>query len=160
MEWERIVFKNEDSFQGGCLGKQKVFLFDELRSWGYHSDDGKAFSGETRGMGKNYGPTFERGDTVGCGLNNCGEMFFSLNGTQRISSFHLMEGIYLGIAFSYGIPSVGLHPIVGIDVWGTISANFGQSPFLLEVGKYAILSASQRPGIYEESDNLCRYLRS
>lgn len=56
------------------------------------------------------------------------------------------EGNYIGIAFASGIPEFGLYPLVGVDVCGTVSANFGQSPFLLDVGKYALISSSRRPG--------------
>lgn len=49
-----------------------------LRSYGYHSDDGRAFGGD--GSGKMYGRTFGKGDIVGCGLNNDGELYFTLNG--------------------------------------------------------------------------------
>jgi len=47
-------------------------------SWGYHGDDGKVYD---NGTGKDYGPNFGKGDTVGCGVNWQDEaFFFTLNG--------------------------------------------------------------------------------
>lgn len=49
-------------------------------SWGYHGDDGKIFHDAP--YGKSYGPTYETGDTIGCGVNFKDETaFFSKNGS-------------------------------------------------------------------------------
>ena len=51
----------------------------EPDSWGYHGDDGNSFAAQN--VGKNYGPTFTTGDTVGCGINfRTGTAFFTKNG--------------------------------------------------------------------------------
>ena len=51
------------------------------KSWGYHSDDGKFFSGS--GEGTIYGETYQTGDVIGCGgdirLKN---IFFTKNGVH------------------------------------------------------------------------------
>lgn len=48
-------------------------------SWGYHGDDGKIFeSGEHV---TSFGPTYDTGDVVGCGVNfDTGTAFFTING--------------------------------------------------------------------------------
>jgi SPRY domain len=61
-------------------------------SWGYHGDDGKLFSESSRG--KSYGPTYGKGDTVGCGIDfpKC-ELFFVKNGV-RIGKFMIIKHLY------------------------------------------------------------------
>jgi len=50
-------------------------------SWGYHGDDGKVFSETGRGI--RYGPTYETGDTVGCGGDMARKtIFFTKNGVH------------------------------------------------------------------------------
>jgi hypothetical protein len=47
-------------------------------SWAYHSDDGNIFY---TGSGDSYGPPFEAGDTVGCGVDvESGYVFFTKEG--------------------------------------------------------------------------------
>jgi Ran-binding protein 9/10 len=51
----------------------------EPESWGYHGDDGHCF--QAQNVGKQYGPTFGYGDTIGCGVNfRTGTAFFTKNG--------------------------------------------------------------------------------
>lgn len=51
----------------------------EPESWGYHGDDGNCYS--SHNSGKQYGPPFTTGDTVGCGVNfRLGTVFFTKNG--------------------------------------------------------------------------------
>lgn len=53
----------------------------EPESWGYHGDDGRAFSGQN--VGKHYGPAFNIGDTIGCGVNfRDNTAFFTKNGIK------------------------------------------------------------------------------
>jgi Ran-binding protein 9/10 len=53
----------------------------EPESYGYHGDDGHAYSGHN--VGKVYGPPFTTGDTVGCGINfRTGIVFFTKNGVN------------------------------------------------------------------------------
>ena len=55
----------------------------EPESWAYHGDDGKVFSCQ-HNTGKNYGPKFTTGDTVGCGVNfTNGTSFFTKNGVLQ-----------------------------------------------------------------------------
>ena len=55
----------------------------EAESWGYHGDDGRIFT--SHNVGKHYGPQFNKGDVVGCGIN------FKEN-----SAFYTRNGVHLG----------------------------------------------------------------
>lgn len=48
-------------------------------SWGYHGDDGKKFAG-TASFGDDYSQTYGVGDTVGCGVDEGGSLFYTKNG--------------------------------------------------------------------------------
>lgn len=53
----------------------------EPDSWAYHGDDGKSYCCQM--TGKNYGPHFGVGDTVGCGINfRTSTAFFTKNGVD------------------------------------------------------------------------------
>ena len=53
----------------------------EPESWGYHGDDGRAFC--CQGIGKTYGPMFNTGDVIGCGVNfRTHTAFFTRNGNE------------------------------------------------------------------------------
>lgn len=61
------------------------FVGWERESFGYHGDDGHFFANS--GSGTAYGPTYQEGDVVGCGLNTMtGDLFFTKN------------GVFLGVA--------------------------------------------------------------
>lgn len=38
-----------------------------MNDWAYHGDDGKNYSGT--GKGESYGPTYTKGDRIGCGVD-------------------------------------------------------------------------------------------
>ena len=98
----------------------------ESDTWAYHGDDGKSYHGE--GTGKAYGPSFEKGDVIGCGVDFAsGSAFFTRNGTD------------LGVAFK-GLRNIKVYPAVGLknSVGAWVSANFGQRPFIFDIdGKVA-----------------------
>jgi hypothetical protein len=51
----------------------------EPESWGYHGDDGRCFTGQN--IGKHFGPVFNTGDVIGCGVNfRDHTAFFTKNG--------------------------------------------------------------------------------
>lgn len=87
-------------------------------SYGYHGDDGHSFN--STGTGKAYGPTFDTGDVIGCGVDlhsNC--------------CFYTKNGVNLGIAFR-NLPK-SLYATVGVESPGeVVEANFGQSPFVFD----------------------------
>jgi hypothetical protein len=59
-----------------------------MRSWGYHSDDGRFYSESSRG--RTYGQTYQTGDVIGCG----GDI-------KRKDLFFTKNGVYLGEYQSY-----------------------------------------------------------
>lgn len=67
----------------------------EPDSWGYHGDDGNAFS--SHGPGKNYGPQFAFNDVIGCGVN-----------FHNSTAFFTKNGVHLGIEYFQDIVNRGL----------------------------------------------------
>jgi hypothetical protein len=52
-----------------------------MKSWGYHSDDGKLFSESDEG--RIYGQTYQSGDVIGCGGDiKRKNLFFTKNGVH------------------------------------------------------------------------------
>ena len=80
-------------------------------SYGYYGYSGNIWS---NGKNQRYGPKFGEGDVMGCGVID-GNCFFTKNGD------------FLGVAYRRVPP--GLYPTVGLGPFGTVNANFGQSPF-------------------------------
>lgn len=119
-------------------------------SWGYHGDDGCFFN--ESGSGKGYGPTFDEGDIIGCGVNFERETaFFTKNGemlgrqdqlaiqySPYLVSYYILE---LKVANFKSFCAIGdafdnirgkLYPMVGFDTEMTgahISVNFGEKDF-------------------------------
>eukprot|EP00035_Acanthoeca_spectabilis_P024446 m.453835 g.453835 ORF g.453835 m.453835 type:complete len:433 (-) comp20562_c0_seq1:25-1323(-) len=98
----------------------------EKFSYGYHGDDGNAFS--FSGTGTEYGPTYTTGDVIGCCVN-----YFDF------TCFYTKNGTKLGIAFrdidrkDEGKP-VRLYPCVGLRTpHEEVEANFGQAPFVFDI---------------------------
>ena len=95
-------------------------------SCAYHGDDGLLF--QSSGKGKQLGPTFGVGRTVGCGLLSATkEVFWTLDGQllpTRVSGFSSVK------------------PLVGIDAKGLLSINFGASPFRFDMSR--LLSFTER----------------
>ena len=92
-------------------------------SYGYHGDDGGIFHAQGE-MIRVYGPTYNVGDTVGCGVNyHNGGIFYTLNGN------------FLGYAWvNENIVKAAksdLYPTVGVDSSDPIACNFGnERPFM------------------------------
>ncbi|CAI2175110.1 5381_t:CDS:2 [Funneliformis geosporum] len=84
-------------------------------SWGYHGDDGNKFYKDN---GKQYGPKFMTGDTIGCCLS-----------FRNNTVFYTRNGVNLGIAFR-DLEKGTLYPCVGMmSTDGSIVANFGDRKF-------------------------------
>ncbi|GLI60772.1 hypothetical protein VaNZ11_003004 [Volvox africanus] len=98
----------------------------ELHSYGYHGDDGHAFSGS--GNGRPFGPPYTTGDVVGALFNKA---------ERSISYFK--NGAPLGVAFRDIQESSPLYPCVGMRTKGEeVVANFGagssSEPFRTDFG--------------------------
>lgn len=90
------------------------------KSFGFHGDDGGLFHA-SGGMLRKFGPSYGRGDVVGCGVDHVMRgIFFTLNGE------------FLGYGWT-GLPQSildhDLYPVVGIDTNDFIHCNFGNEPF-------------------------------
>jgi len=90
------------------------------KSFGFHGDDGGLFHA-SGGMLRKFGPSYGRGDVVGCGVDHVMRgIFFTLNGK------------FLGYGWtglSQAILDSDLFPVVGIDTNDFIHCNFGNEPF-------------------------------
>lgn len=119
-----ISRKREESSIGIGFSSKNVPLSRlpgwEPESWAYHGDDGHSFC--CNSSGKHYGPPFNAGDIIGCGIN------FRSN-----SAFFTKNGDHLGTAFR-DINKEKLYPSVGMKKSGEhIRVNFGQSPFVFDI---------------------------
>lgn len=97
----------------------------DLNSWGYHSDDGFLYFGNSQqNIAFEFG--YSEGDTVGCGVNFLEKtVFFTLNGDM------------LGVAFKFLKDTIPLYPAIGLSQAGTeINANFGDQTFLFNIVEY------------------------
>lgn len=71
----------------------------ERHTYGYHGDDGRAYSGS--GYGKRFGPTFGTGQTVGTGL-----VLPRASGGQGACVFYTLDGELVGTPFKRcGMPA-------------------------------------------------------
>ncbi len=98
-------------------------------SYGYHGDDGGIF--HSRGdMIRVYGPKYNVGDTVGCGVNYLnGGIFFTLNGDFLGYAWCNEKTVLDG--------RVDLYPTVGVDSPNPLACNFGnERPFVWDFPKF------------------------
>lgn len=96
----------------------------EKQSWGYHADDGWAFPGHKEG--NPYGPTFETGDVIGCGIDF----------TQH-KVFYTKNGTFLGLVFENVGKTVDIYPAIGLRHTGeSIRVNFGHSAFRFAIADH------------------------
>ncbi|CDO74777.1 hypothetical protein BN946_scf185001.g25 [Trametes cinnabarina] len=96
----------------------------ERNSWGYHADDGWAFPGHKEGSV--YGPTFDTGDVIGCGID------FSQN---RV--FYTKNGSFLGMVFENVGKNTEVYPCIGMRQTNeSIRANFGSAPFKFAIEEH------------------------
>jgi hypothetical protein len=95
----------------------------DIFSYGYHGDDGGIFHSKGD-MVRVFGPTYNVGDTVGCGVNyENGGIFYTLNGEWLGYAFLNERCILDG--------SIDIFPTIGIDSNHPLACNFGNDrPFL------------------------------
>ncbi|KAH8699560.1 concanavalin A-like lectin/glucanase domain-containing protein [Ilyonectria robusta] len=92
----------------------------EPEAWGYHGDDGRCFTGQN--IGRHYGPRYNTGDVIGCGVN-----------FRNYTAFFTKNGVKIGTAF-HDVIRGKLHPAISLKKPGEyIRANFGQSPFVYNI---------------------------
>jgi len=99
-------------------------------SFGYHGDDGGIFHGQGETV-RRFGPSFGKGDTVGCGLEySTRKLFFVKNGKFLGYAFD-------GKALDRDMVDRGLYPTVGVDTECPIFVNFGEKPFRFDLKGFA-----------------------
>jgi len=95
----------------------------DANSYGYHGDDGGIFhaSGD---MLKRFGPSYGKGDTIGCGVDYaCAGIFFTINGK------------FLGYGWKNQEHLAGkdFYPTIGIDSKAPVDCNFGEKKFQFDL---------------------------
>ncbi|GAO14340.1 hypothetical protein UVI_02034150 [Ustilaginoidea virens] len=109
----------------------------EPESWAYHGDDGRSFTGHN--IGKLFGPSFNAGDVIGCGVN-----------FRDHTAFFTKNGVKLGVAF-HDVTRSKLYPAVSLKKPGEeVSVNFGQTPFVYDIDD---MMREQRAKIRAEIEN-------
>ena len=98
----------------------------EMYSFGYHGDDGHFF--DCSGTGKNYGPKFSKGDTIGVCWNLVEKtVFFTKNGRN-------LPLVFTDYSYFELPPMV---PVVGLRTEGeSVIANFGEKFFEFDIETY------------------------
>ncbi|KAG5982735.1 hypothetical protein E4U55_001453 [Claviceps digitariae] len=92
----------------------------EPDSVAYHGDDGRCFTGQN--TGQMYGPEFNTGDVIGCGINFLDH-----------TAFFTRNGVNLGTA-SHDVTRGKLYPAVSLKKpRERVTVNFGQSPFVFDI---------------------------
>mmetsp|Transcript_5976 Transcript_5976/g.14456 ORF Transcript_5976/g.14456 Transcript_5976/m.14456 type:complete len:418 (-) Transcript_5976:792-2045(-) len=101
-------------------------------SYGYHSDDGGVF--HASGHSVEIREPFGVGDVVGCGMD--------YGGPDGVDIFFTKNGRFLGTCFSNVQGVEALYPTIGLDAAFTLKVNFGDEPFMYDVGSIAIAKAN------------------
>ncbi|KAI0770953.1 SPRY-domain-containing protein [Trametes elegans] len=110
----------------------------ERNSWGYHADDGWAFPGHKDGS--EYGPTFDTGDVIGCGID------FSQN-----RMFYTKNGSFLGLVFENVGKTTEVYPCIGMRQTNeSVRANFGSAPFRFAIEEHV---RAQRDNVWGDIMN-------
>ncbi|KAG1139903.1 hypothetical protein G6F37_003576 [Rhizopus arrhizus] len=124
----KVISKGEDGFIciGFCRAANKLERLPgwDAHSYAYHADDGHIF--DQCGQGKDYGPSFSTGDTIGCCINYANK-----------TAFFTKNGVFLGVAFKNINLSESFYPCVGLRTPGEkVYVNFGQEPFVFDIAHY------------------------
>jgi hypothetical protein len=67
-----------------CLPTFDIMPGWTRRTYGYHGDDGKKFGANFIGIGTAYGPTFGKGDVIGCAFNPVAGIIFFTKNTEHL----------------------------------------------------------------------------
>jgi hypothetical protein len=120
-----------------------LFIVCPHRSYGYHGDEGKKYSGTTGGIGEAYGPPYSTGDVIGVGIDNTHHtIFFTKNGK------------HLGSAFTRaGV--LELYPCVGLHSPGQVAIVNFAPPFIYNISNN---NNSVEDGKLEDNE-VCHLLR-
>lgn len=107
----------------------------DAHSYAYHADDGHIF--DQCGQGKDYGPSFSTGDTIGCCINYANK-----------TAFFTKNGVFLGVAFKNINLSESFYPCVGLRTPGEkVYVNFGQEPFVFDIAHYVKVNPIESDGL-------------
>lgn len=111
----------------------------EPESWGYHGDDGRSFNAQN--VGHTFGAPFNAGDIIGCGVN-----------FREHKAFFTRNGAWIGNAFQ-DLSRGKLYPSISLKKPGeVIKTNFGQEPFVYNIGDAMEEQRSQIGGEIQEMD--------
>ncbi|KAF1335333.1 Ran-binding proteins 9/10, partial [Globisporangium splendens] len=112
------------------VGTPRFRLVDKQPGWdrqsfGYHGDDGRFY--HNTGYGEHFGPSFDIGDTVGCGVwrdtqASHSSVFFTNNGDLIPTGDRDID-----------CEHEDMYPVVGLDSPHAIHFNFGQEPFRYDI---------------------------
>lgn len=137
--YEITISGRSNNEVGGCiaigLAEYKFPLIGKMPGWdnksyGYHSDDGKKHHCEllhSQQEGENFGPIFDSGDVVGCGL---------VHSEGKYNIFFTKNGKFIDYAFKKIDGNKILYPVIGIDSFSNISLNFGYKSFLFDISEF------------------------
>lgn len=109
----------------------------EPEAWGYHGDDGRCFTGQN--VGRHYGPSFNTGDTIGCGVNFRDNVFFFTRNGKKLGQYCRWRGRTTAANDSPGetyndFSKIRLYPAISLKKPGEeVRVNFGQSPFIFDI---------------------------
>lgn len=115
----------------------------EPESWAYHGDDGRCFTAQN--VGKVFGPTFNKNDVIGCGVNfKSNSAFFTRNGIllgKHLACVGFLSCLSLtaGVGEPFHDVVKGdrkLYPAISLKRLGEkVKTNFGQDPFLFNINQ-------------------------
>ncbi len=117
-----------------------------MQSFGYHGDDGAVFSGESRGLGKRFGPSWGTGDTVGLGVKRRDE-----NDARAHDIFATKNGEFLGVMFS-NVQLEDYYAVVGsMSVGAKLKVVFDRTKFRFDLATLPPLEdVKEREGSEED----------
>ncbi|KAF4676714.1 hypothetical protein FOL47_005431 [Perkinsus chesapeaki] len=116
----------------------------EAHSYGYRGDDGRRYFNST--SGESFGPTFSKGDTVGCLLDYAlGVVRYTKNGKLLAPS---------GGKIPRSSPPVRFYPTVSLHSPGArVVVNFGTSPFAFDLHHFNVQTLDRQTSAIESYED-------